>query len=90
MSPTMGKMEVEYYQLTPIGAARMQSGQLPRLDPSSKQVLEELVALGGTAELDELKHFGEPHNPMTLRTGLRRLVDMGYVTPVTFPEGGAQ
>lgn len=76
-------MEVEYYQVTPIGMSRVQSGQFSRYEMGipTRQVLEGIVELGGTAEIDELKMYGFD-SPNVLRVALRELVDLGYVTPV--------
>jgi hypothetical protein len=81
-----GGIEIEYYQLTPMGISRFQSGQVTHLDPASKQVLGEIVELGGTAEIDELKFHGTIDNPRMLKVALSRLVDLGYVVPVTMQE----
>ena len=35
-----GKVEVEYYQLTPLGVQRAQSGTLPKLDGFTKGVFK--------------------------------------------------
>ena len=78
-----GKMEVEYYQLTPVGVQRIQAGQTKHLGPAETQVLKELAELGGAAELDELKTHGSFDSPSILGVALRRLVDLGLVTPVT-------
>lgn len=77
-----GKIEIEYYQVTPIGLARIQSGQLGALDLGDRDILKGLLTLGGTAEIDELKTSGLADSPMSLRVSLSRLVDLGYVVPV--------
>ncbi len=83
----LGKVEVQYYQLTPTGAARVQMGNWPkRTHYEVRRVVEDLAELGGTAEWDELK-MKQGINPNVLSTALRRAIDYGYVTPVTF--GGA-
>lgn len=85
-----GAMEVQYYQLTPIGVSRVQSGRYPeRLSVASRQVMRDIAELGGTVEWDELK-MKQGANPQALGTVMKRLVDLGYVTPVTMPqqEGG--
>lgn len=86
----LGKMEIEYYQLTPVGMQRIQSGALSRLGPEGKQILKELAQLGGAAELDELKAFGTYDSPMVLRKTLSDLVDLGYVTSVALTQPGQQ
>ena len=75
-------MEVQWFQITPIGMSRLQSGQLRHLDSASQQVLKEIGELGGTAEWDELKIYGTKDSPSVLSTALRRLVDLGYVAAV--------
>ena len=84
-----GKTEIAYYKLTPMGTERMRNGNLPeRLSTASKQVLQDLVEMRGTAEWDELK-MRNGANPQALGVALRRLIDLGYVTPVTpEPAGG--
>lgn len=85
-----GPIEVEFYQITPVGAQRITSGNLGNIDASLKEVLMDIYRRGGVAELDELKFSGVPHNPRTLRIALAKLVDLGYVMPVTAgPQGGA-
>ena len=81
-----GKVEVEYYQLTPVGAQRVQMGQTRHLGVAEKQVLKELAELGGTAELDELKTYGSFDNPNILNVALRHLIDLGLVAPVSLQQ----
>ena len=81
-----GRMEIEYYQLTPMGVQKIQSGRLLNLGPSERQILKELTELGGTAEIDELKFYGTLDSPMALRHSLKRLMDLGYVTPVALEQ----
>lgn len=84
----LGQMEIEYYQLTPVGVQRVQSGTYPRtLSSNSKAILDYMAKSGGTAEIDELKFIAQA-NPMVIRGSLRDLVDLGYVTPVGMPGGG--
>ena len=72
--------ETQYFQLTPMGLSRLQSGKLPpRIDPETKRVLGILVRLDGVAEWDELTGQSGM-NPTILATILRRLIDLGYVT----------
>jgi len=79
----LGGMELSYFQLTPLGQQRIQAGQLPTsLSPSSKKVLRDIVELGGTAEWDEMKLMGGFNNPQILKSSMKRLVDLGYITPV--------
>ena len=76
-----GAVEIVYYQLTPTGMSKIQSGKFPeRLSLASKQVLRDLVELGGAAEWDELK-MKSGANPSVLNIALKRLVDLGYVIP---------
>ena len=82
-----GKLEVQWYQITEQGAARLQSGQYKHMDVASQNALEELGRLGGYAEWDELKTFGTKDSPMVTRTALRRLIDVGYVEPVGMQGG---
>ena len=77
-----GRQEIAYWQVTPVGVARFEAGRLPpRMHPESKRVLEHLIRLGGTAEWDELK-LQTGMNPQVIAIALRRLIDLGYVTPV--------
>ena len=77
-----GQTEVVYYQLTPLGVSRLQSGKFPtNLGSSEKRVLRDFQELGGTAEWDELKMM-DGANPQVLSVSLNRLVDLGYVTTV--------
>lgn len=77
-----GDLELQFFQLTPSGLARVQSGVFPeRVDPTSRWVLQQFVELGGTAEWDELT-MQSGANPNTVRVALRRLIDLGYVAPV--------
>jgi hypothetical protein len=79
---SLGSLEVEYYQLTPIGVQKIQSGIIPRsLDQSSRQILDFMAKSGGTAEIDELKLISQS-NPIVIRNSLKDLIDLGYVTPV--------
>lgn len=79
-----GRQEVMYFQLTSVGAERVQTGNYPgRLSIASRQVMRDIAKLGGTVELDELKMMTGA-NPQAAGVALRRLVDLGYVTPVTF------
>jgi hypothetical protein len=75
-----GSPELLYFQLTPVGVARVQNNQLSRLDSSDRSILMEIAKLGGTAEIDELKTAGLTNSPMILSASLRRLVDLGYIT----------
>ena len=77
-----GPIEIEYYQITPIGIQRLQSG-FGHLDPGVRSILFDLYEMGGTAELDELKFGGGSRPPTLLRAGLEQLIDMGLVVPVT-------
>ena len=78
-----GGAEVQWYQVTPIGLQRLQTGQYRHLDLAEQQILREIASLGGTAEWDELKMYGTYDSPQILAVALRRLIDMGYVAPVT-------
>ena len=49
-----GGVEVQTWQLTPIGVQRLQTGTLRGVGPPERQVLRELAELGGIAETDEL------------------------------------
>ena len=80
-----GKAEIEYYQVTPMGMARAQAGQVGHLEPAARGLLGEIVKLGGTAEIDELKFYGSVDSPQVLRVALSQLVDLGYVVPVQAP-----
>ena len=83
-----GAVEVVYYQLTPFGVGKIQDGRFPeRLSLASRQVLNDLIQLGGTAEWDELKMSSGAH-PGVLSVALKRLVDLGYVTLMGKNKGG--
>jgi len=79
-----GRVEVVYYQLTPLGTQRAQNpAQMRGLDSASKGLLEEIAQHGGTMEWDEMKFMGSLDSPSVLSVALRRLVDLGYVAPAT-------
>jgi len=81
-----GQLEIEYYQLTPVGVARLQQGTFPKnMDRTLKGIVGEIGKLGGTAEIDELTFSTGLGTPM-LKQGLRQLVDLGYVTLVNFEQ----
>ena len=82
--PIFGAGEVEYWQLTPMGVQRLQTGQLRGIGPAEKTVLYDIAELGGIAEKDELTVGGNV-SPMILSTTLRRLADLGWIQPVTAP-----
>lgn len=79
--PIFGGVEVQYFQITPMGVQRLQTRQLKALDIPCKQVLSDIAELGGIAEIDELTVGGNV-SPMTVSVSLRRLIDLGLVTPV--------
>lgn len=83
-SALYGATEVEYYQITQTGAQRVVSNDFRGIDSSLIPILKDLYSQGGTIEYDQLKFMSGNRSPMTLRMGLRRLVDMGLVVPVTF------
>jgi len=84
--PLYGKQEIEYYQITPVGASRLQMGNFPeRISNASRQVMKHLAELGGTAEIDELK-MQTGANPHVLKVALKRLTDLGYVVPVALEQ----
>lgn len=83
-SGIFGRTTAERYQLTPVGAGRLQSGNLPKMSPATKGVLAGLGRLGGIADDDELA-LQTNTNPGTLHVCLKRLVDMGLVVPVAPP-----
>ena len=77
----MGPMEVAYFQLTPIGAQRVQQGYPGSMEPAVKSVLKSLAFYGGTAEWDELK-LNTYLSPMALKTAVSSAVDLGLVIPL--------
>ena len=79
--PMYGRVEVRYFQLTPMGVQRLQTGTLRGVGPPEKQVLFDLAELGGMAEIDELT-VGGGVSPGLVGTSLKRLVDLGLVAPV--------
>lgn len=82
---TFGRTSVETYQITPVGAGRIQAKNLPKnMNPATIKVLAALAELGGLADDDELR-LQTTTNPGTIRVALRRLIDMGLVTPVMPP-----
>ncbi len=79
-----GRVEVEFYQLTPLGLQRGQNPQMVKgLDAATRKLLQEFVSHGGMMEWDEMKFLGSLDSPSVLSTALRRLVDLGYVAPVS-------
>ena len=80
--PIFGSGEVQYWQLTPIGVQRLQTGTLRGVGPAEKQVLLGLAELGGMAEIDELT-VGSNVSPIQINTSLRRLTDLGLIAPVS-------
>ncbi len=84
MTGLYGKVEVVYYQLTPMGVQRAQNpSQTKGLDSATRKLLQEILNKGGTAEWDELKFMSGYDSPTVLSTALRRLTDLGYVTSIT-------
>ena len=78
-----GPVEVAFYQLTDVGVMRAQNPtQTKGLDTATKGLLHEFASHGGTMEWDEMKMYGSIDSPSVLSVALRRLVDLGYVTPV--------
>jgi hypothetical protein len=77
-----GPIEVEYYQLTPVGIQRLTTSGLGGIEDSQKDLLRTLYNLGGTAEFDELKFQGDFRSPIILKMDLAKLIDLGLVTPV--------
>jgi len=77
-----GRPEIEFYQITPVGLRRLQTGTMPGINPEAKQVLKEIAQLEGTAEVDELKFHGTIDSPGVLKVALNRLMDLGYITPI--------
>ena len=83
MSGLFGQVEVAYYELTPLGVQRAQNpAQTKGLDTSTRGLLREFASHGGTMEWDEMVFMGSIDSPSVLSEALRRLVDLGYVTPV--------
>ena len=79
-----GKVEVQYWQITPIGVQRIQTKTLRGIGTPEKQVLAEIAELGGIAETDELTVGGQI-SPGVINTSLKRLTDMGLIIPVGPP-----
>jgi len=79
--PIFGAPEVQYWQVTPLGVQRLQTGKLRSMDPAERQVLAHIVSLGGVAELDEFT-VGGSVSPAVIGTSLRHLADLGYITPL--------
>ena len=78
-----GQTEVAYYQLTEVGWQRAQNpAQTRGLDVATIGILREFASHGGTMEWDEILFLGTVDSPTIASTALRRLVDLGYVTPV--------
>jgi len=76
-----GAPEVQYWQLTPIGVQRLQSGSLGSINPTEQKIMTVLAEMGGIAEVDELTTVGNI-SPGIVVTALRHLADLGYITPV--------
>ena len=79
-----GKVEIQYWQITPVGVQRVQTNTLRGVGPPERKVLAEILELGGIAETDELT-VGSQISPGVIGTSLRRLADLGYVTPTRPP-----
>ncbi len=79
--PIFGGVEVQYFQITPMGVQRLKTGVLRGVGAAERRVLLDLAGLGGMAEIDELTVGGNV-SPAVITTSLRRLVDLGLVTPV--------
>ena len=78
-----GGVEVQAWQLTNLGAQRVQNPKTIRgMNPADVQVLREIAECGGIAEVDEIT-VGGGISPSTVGYSLRKLVDLGYVTPMT-------
>ena len=76
-----GSIEVQNFQLTPLGVQRVQTRTIRGLSTADRQVLKEIVERGGIAELDEIT-VGGVINPNTVAISLSHLIDLGYITPV--------
>ncbi len=76
-----GTTGIQHWQITPIGVQRLRSGNLKGVGPAEGQVLQGIVELGGIAETDELT-VGSQISPGVIMTSLKRLVDLGLVSPV--------
>jgi len=83
-----GAPEVQYWQLTPVGIQRIQSGTL-RVNPVEQAVMNTLAELGGIAELDEIA-MDANISPGILGTALRHLADLGLITPAAPQQEQAQ
>ena len=79
-----GKVEIQYWQITPVGVQRVRTKTLRGVGPPERQVLREIVELGGIAEIDELT-VGSQISPGVIMTSLKRLTDLGLIAPVTTP-----
>ena len=86
--PIYGGVEVQSWQITPVGVQRLQTGTLRGVGAPERQVLAQLVELGGIAETDELTVGGQI-SPGVIGTSLRRLTDLGLITPVVPPTAQA-
>ena len=72
--------DVQYWQITPMGASRVESGTLTGLDPMARLVLRRLSELGGIADVDELTSGGLVP-PNVIGTPLRSLMKLGLAIP---------
>ena len=76
-----GRVEVQSWQVTPMGVQRLQTGTLKGVGLPERQVFAQLVELGGGADTDELTVGGQI-SPGIIGTSLRRLADLGLIAPV--------
>ncbi len=79
-----GKVDLQSWQLTPMGVQRVQNGNLKGIGTPEKQVLKGLVRFGGVADTDELTTAGLV-SPGIIGISLKRLVDRGLILPVGSP-----
>jgi len=75
-----GPIDVDYYQITPLGAQRLQAGNFRGQDFTTVHLLKTLANLGGAADFDELK-IAETLSPVACKTALANCIDLGWCLP---------
>ncbi len=86
-SDIYGKVEVAWFQLTPMGTDAITNPARRRnLDAGAKKLLNDFAQYDGTMEWDEIKLTSVPNAPNAAGVALRRLIDLGYVRPVKFED----
>ncbi len=75
-------VNVEYYQLTPVGVQRLSSGFIPSMEFGEREVLKFMGRAQGYAEVDEIS-VSTGLGPTFTNVALRKLADKGLIAPVS-------